>query len=181
MKILPSSLRERKRYLAFEVTSTGEVNRRELIDELWAAARSLIGDVGTSQCDLWLLDFDGRFGILRCARDKTATARAVLAIIDRVGKIRVGIAVLGTSGTIKSATEKFIQRGSIPKDTVKIDRVQIMGGISGTIKRIHGNEIDLIPDDDNIVKRSNVNLVGVTVFDLEELVKQRANDIPDGI
>ncbi|MCD5409665.1 MAG: RNase P [Methanocellales archaeon] len=180
MKMLPSSLRERKRYLAFEAASTDEVSRRELTNELWANARSLLGDVGTSQCDLCLLDFDGRFGILRCAHDKTATARAVLATIDRVGKIRVGIAVIGTSGTIKSATEKFIRRGGIPKDAVKIDRVQIMGSVSGTVKRVLGNEIDLIPDDDDIVKRSNVNLVGVTVFDLKR-VRQHANGIPDGI
>lgn len=168
MKMLPPSLRERKRYLALEVTSTDEVSRGELIDGLWVAARSLIGDIGTSQCDLWLLDFDGRFGILRCAHDKTATARAVLATIYRIGKIRVGIAVLGTSGTIKGATEKFIQRRGIPMDTVKIDRVRAIYGVSGKIKRIHGNEIDLIPDDDNIVKRSDVDLVGVTDFDLEE-------------
>ncbi|MDI6888350.1 MAG: Rpp14/Pop5 family protein [Methanocellales archaeon] len=115
MKRLPPSLRKRRRYLAFEVMSTGEIGRDDFINELRAASQSLLGDVGVSQCDLWLIDFDGTRGILRCARDKTTLARAVLATINKVGMVSVGVRALGISGTIKGVTEKFIERRGISK------------------------------------------------------------------
>ena len=118
MKPLPSSMRERKRYIVFEVLSTEKIDRSELIDELRSSASSLLGDVGAASCNLWMLDFDGRRGILRCAHDKTAMVRAVLATINRVHGIRVGVRVLGISGTVKSATEKFMRQGDIPRDTI---------------------------------------------------------------
>ncbi len=118
MKRLPPSLRKKRRYLAFDVMSTGKIGRDDFISDLRLASQSLLGDVGASQCDLWLIDFDGHRGILRCARDKTTLARAVLATINKVGRASVGARVLGISGTIKGATEKFIERRGIPEDTL---------------------------------------------------------------
>ncbi len=110
MKNLPSSLRERKRYVAFEVLSEEKIDRSELINELWSSTSSLLGDVGASLCHLWVLNFDGQRGILRCAHDKTSLVRAALATINSVHGIRVGIHVLGTSGTVKKITEKFMRQ-----------------------------------------------------------------------
>ncbi len=118
MKNIPSSMRERKRYISFEVLSAEKIDRNELINEIWSSSSSLLGDVGASLCDLWVLDFDGRRGILRCAHDKTAMVRAALATINSVHGIRVGIRVLGTSGTVKSITEKFMRQVDYSKDTI---------------------------------------------------------------
>ena len=110
MKNLPSSLRERKRYMAFEVLSAEKIDRSELINELWSSASSLLGDVGANLCNLWVLNFDGQRGIIRCAHDRTSLARAALATINSVHGVRVGIHVLGTSGTVKKITEKFMRQ-----------------------------------------------------------------------
>ena len=117
MKPLPPTLREKRRYLAFEVMSASKIRRDNFISELQSASQSLLGDVGASQCNLWLINFDATRGILRCARDKTTLARAVLATIDKIERGNVSIRVLGISGTIKGVTEKFIERRGIPKDT----------------------------------------------------------------
>lgn len=118
MKRLPSSLHERKRYIAFEILSAEKIDRSELIDELWSSTSSLLGDVGATSCNLWMLDFDGRRGILRCAHDRTDMVRAALATVNRVRGIRVGIHVLGTSGTVKNTTEKFMRQGDYTRDTI---------------------------------------------------------------
>lgn len=110
MKNLPSSLRERKRYMAFEVLSAEKIDRSELINEIWSSASSLLGDVGANACNLWVLNFDGQRGIIRCAHDRTSMVRAALATINRVHGVRVGIHVLGTSGTVKKITEKFMRQ-----------------------------------------------------------------------
>jgi len=109
MKTLPT-LRDKKRYLAFEVEPAQKISRQELVEEIFNSSCSLFGDVGCSEINFGLMSYDGRYGIIRCAREKTGETRAALACINKVRGIRVSILVLGISGTIKGAMEKFIQQ-----------------------------------------------------------------------
>jgi len=109
MKTLPV-LREKKRYIAFKIISEITINRRELTDELFDSMRSLFGDSGSSTINPALMSFDGRYGILRCRKERTTDTRAALACINNVRGSRVSILVLGISGSVKGAMEKFIQQ-----------------------------------------------------------------------
>ncbi len=109
MRLLPS-LREKKRYLAFEIISEGAVSRRDFIDELDRSASSLLGDVGSSECGLNMLTFDRGGGIIKCERTKTELMRAVLATVNRVRGVRVAVHVIGSSGSVKGAG-RFAGRG----------------------------------------------------------------------
>ncbi len=82
----------------------------ELNFEILSSTTSLFGDVGCSEIAPRLMSFDGRYGIVRCSREKTQEARAALASIDNAKGVRVSILVLGISGTIKASMEKFIQK-----------------------------------------------------------------------
>lgn len=108
MRTLPT-LRDKKRYLAFEIASEQTITRQQLISEILNSVHSLFGDVGCCEINPMLLSFDGKYGIVRCARERTRQARAALACINNVRGKRASILVLGISGTIKGATEKFIQ------------------------------------------------------------------------
>jgi ribonuclease P/MRP protein subunit POP5 len=109
MLYLPPSLRERRRYLRFEVMSERELDKRELLKEIWDSMYSLYGDVGASESKLWLIDYHVRestnrnrsVGTLRCAHDRVDEVRAALACINAVNDARIGIRVIKTSGTIK--------------------------------------------------------------------------------
>ncbi len=81
--------------------------------EIFNSVFSLFGDAGSSEINFGLLSYDGRYGILRCAREKTSDTRAALACVNTVRGQRISILVLGMSGTIKGATEKFIQQSII--------------------------------------------------------------------
>ena len=107
MKTRPT-LRDKKRYIAFELVS-GQTTRQELIKEIMDSVHSLFGDAGCSEINPWLMSFDGKYGIIRCARERTTETRAALACINNLRGIRVSIMVLGISGTVRGATEKFIQ------------------------------------------------------------------------
>ncbi|MHC1582492.1 MAG: Rpp14/Pop5 family protein [Candidatus Syntropharchaeia archaeon] len=107
MKGLRPSLRERKRYIGFEVISEKEIEKKELIREIFTSATSLYGDKGVSECSPWLISFDGKRGILRCSHRMTDEARNVLASIDRINGGPVGIRVLTISGTIKGVRKKI--------------------------------------------------------------------------
>jgi len=112
MKTIPT-LRDKKRYLAFEITSEKPLNRQELNKEILSSIGSLFGDSGCSEINPALMSYDGKFGIIRCMRDRTRELRAALACLNKSHGIRISILVLGISGTIKGATEKFIQTSFI--------------------------------------------------------------------
>ena len=109
MRLLPS-LREKKRYLAFEIISDGAVSRRDFVDEIDRSASSLLGDIGSSECGLKMLSFDRGVGIIKCVRTKTEHTRAVLATVNRVRGVRVAVHVIGSSGSVKGAG-RFSGRG----------------------------------------------------------------------
>lgn len=167
MKRLMPSLRERKRYIAFEAHAEGPVSRWDLQGALWGETCSLLGDVGSSELDLWLLDFDGSLGIIRCRHMFVEEARAAMATVDRAGENRVALRVLGVSGTIRAATKKFIEARRNPKDTgeEKLGRVDTRL-VSGAVIRRDKMRLDVRPDDDDVLHRSQVKSVGITIFDL---------------
>ena len=115
--VVPSSLRDRKRYLVFELLSEREIREKGLLKEIRNAIFSLYGDVGASECRMRLIEYrkeEGRKegakesteigrGILRCAHGKAEEVRAALASIYSLDGVRVSIRVIGISGTIKGA------------------------------------------------------------------------------
>ncbi|MEA1944579.1 MAG: Rpp14/Pop5 family protein [Euryarchaeota archaeon] len=106
MRLLPS-LREKKRYLAFGVLSESAIPRHDFIEELERSSQSLLGDAGSSECEMNLLLFDGTKGIVRCIPTQTMRTRAVLATIYDVRGARVAVYVIGISGTVKGAKRFF--------------------------------------------------------------------------
>ncbi|MHC1600381.1 MAG: Rpp14/Pop5 family protein [Candidatus Methanospirareceae archaeon] len=108
--ILPPSLRERRRYLLFVVMCEREIDKRDLLKEIWDSLYALYGDVGASESKVWLIkyhkseDTNSGIGILRCAHNKVEEVRASLACIHSVNDTRVSIRVIKTSGTIKGVT-----------------------------------------------------------------------------
>ena len=168
MKILPSSLREKKRYLAFSVTiESGEpVDRKLLLDEIFYATQSLLGDTGSSEIGYRLMDFDGPRGIMRVNLNTVELARAAMATVCTIKGQRAVITVTGVSGTISAATEKYIASEDIP--STNILSMQISSGItSGIAVREKGDEIDIVPDDREALKRGNTRFLGLTSSDIE--------------
>lgn len=113
MKILPSSLRERKRYLAVEVFSERGVNRSSFLRELRRSIASLFGDAGLSRTGVALLYFDGTCGVVRCAPEEIWAVRAGIAAITEINGVRVAVRVMGVGGTVRSVREKYIEKTCI--------------------------------------------------------------------
>ncbi len=120
MKTLPT-LREKKRYIAFEINSEQKINRQDLVREILNSIISVFGDRGASEINPALMSFEEKYGILRCARDKTEETKIGLACINNIRGIRISILIMGISGTIKGATEKFIQESLIKESEPKKD------------------------------------------------------------
>jgi len=167
MKILPSSLRERKRYVAFRlIREDGEAtDRKALLDEIFFATQTLLGDEGSSEIGYRLMDFDGHAGIMRVSHGALEPARAALATVYAIKGNRAAIKILGVSGTIRAATEKYIVSENV--ETVNILSRQIRNvRMSGNAVREKGDEIEVIPDDREVLKRGNTRYLSVTSSDI---------------
>ncbi len=113
MKRLLPSLRAKKRYLAFELIFDEPVSRSDLVREVMFSASSLLGDVTASECDIKVLGFEDRKGIIQCSHTKVKETRASLAALTRINGRRATLYVLGTSGTVKRVNEKFLQNHTV--------------------------------------------------------------------
>jgi ribonuclease P/MRP protein subunit POP5 len=85
------------------------VRPNELQKAITRAARDLFGDVGVSALAVRIVFFDGKKGLLRCDYRHVHKAQAVCASIAKIRNNQVCVATIGTSGTIKAATEKYLQ------------------------------------------------------------------------
>ncbi len=117
LKILPTHLRDKKRYLAFEATSEIPLQRDDVISLVTESSGNLYGACGASQLGLWVVKVwnypePGKNmvkGIIRCNRDEVDRARAVIPTITKFHGKRVVFQTLGISGTIKAAITNFIK------------------------------------------------------------------------
>jgi len=84
------------------------ISERALLRAIWDALYSLYGDIGVSECGIWLIDYDEKrgVGILRCTHTKVEAVRAALACIHMINGRRTCIRGVVTSGTIKAARRR---------------------------------------------------------------------------
>ncbi|MDI9624792.1 MAG: Rpp14/Pop5 family protein [Methanothermobacter sp.] len=118
LKILPSSLREPQRYLAVEIISEKPLEKNDIVSIIWNACLRLHGECETSKFKLWLIKTwtplkDGenykQKCIIRCKRGEEEKVRAALSSTYQHDNKRVALHTIGISGTIRSATQKFIK------------------------------------------------------------------------
>jgi ribonuclease P/MRP protein subunit POP5 len=170
MKILPSSLRDKKRYIAFEVTSEAieTIDRKALLDEVFFATQTLVGDLGSSEIGYRLMDFNGTHGIMKVNLGAVELARAAMATVCSIKGNRSTIKILGTAGTIRAAIEKYIPAENISSTNIlsKPIRSEL---VSGTVVRERGDELEVVPDNKEVLKRANVHYIGLTSLDLKSL------------
>jgi len=116
MKHLPKHLRPRWRYLAvgLEGWPDADVDRGDFQRELWYAGQNLLGDAGSADADLTVLDFDFSDGtgetIVRARHGHVTEARAALACLDAIDGDEIAVQIRGVSGTIRACEEKYLGR-----------------------------------------------------------------------
>lgn len=110
-KPLPSTLRRRKRYIAFQVISENKIPINDVFNSIWHSLLNFLGEYGVANAAIWVTktnyNEEKQIGIIRCSHLSVEHVRASLAMIQRIGDSRVIMKVLGVSGTIKAAKKKF--------------------------------------------------------------------------
>ena len=106
-KTLIPTLRERNRYMTFEVKSQRPLERKEVVNAVWSSLTRTHGEIGASKTSLWVMDWnpEKRRGVLKINHDSKEMIRSALAVIKDVNKTPARFQVLHTSGTLKKARE----------------------------------------------------------------------------
>jgi ribonuclease P/MRP protein subunit POP5 len=107
LKIIPPTLREKRRYIAFQVIPEEEEDfvYSDLEAAIWNITLDFLGELGVAGTSIWLLkekwNSKKKTGIIRCNHKSTEKIIASLGLIDRLGDTRICFKILGVSGTIK--------------------------------------------------------------------------------
>lgn len=108
---LSPTLRERRRYMAFQVIAKTAIPASDIAGAIWHSILNFLGELGTAQAEVWLVksvyDEKNRMGLVRCGHTAVEHVRAALALVSRIGDVPVTIKVIGISGTINAARKKY--------------------------------------------------------------------------
>ena len=109
-KPLPPALRERNRYMVFEIISeNGSFSKRDVSKVIQNTSLQFLGELGVSKMSLWLIEWNDetKKGILKVNHKSVNEMRASIALIKEINGKKATFHVLGVSGTIKRAREKY--------------------------------------------------------------------------
>jgi ribonuclease P/MRP protein subunit POP5 len=110
LKPIRPSLKERKRYVIFEVISDKEISQDEVINALSKACLEFMGTLQYGKAGMLALknQFQGNKGIVRINHIYVDYLKAALMMITEINGKKVNIRVTGVSGILKKARNKFI-------------------------------------------------------------------------
>lgn len=105
LKMLLPTLREKERYISFQVISEEPVLYDDLEQAILNTFLDFYGEFGFSSLSLWIIknlyDSENQLGVIRCNNNSVPAVIAGLGLLSRLGDTRIIIKVLKVSGTIK--------------------------------------------------------------------------------
>ena len=105
IKPLLPTLRERKRYLAFEVVADKELSWSAIKKAVFDAMKEYVGIDGISDAGLLFVKNNGNKGILRVSHTSLNKVRAALIFIKNIDSQKVIVKSIGASGMLNKAND----------------------------------------------------------------------------
>jgi len=110
--LLPS-LREKKRYIAFEIVSEGQIKDISAVSrQIKDNSLNFFGELGLANAGLMVVEDcwnrDAQRGIIRVNNKYMNHAKASLALISAIDGKEALVRSLGASGTLKKAKDKYM-------------------------------------------------------------------------
>ena len=109
LKGLLPSLRERKRYIVFEVISKKSIQLQDLSKSIYKSLLQLFGETGAAKTGMLFIKdkYKNNKGIIRTNHKQVNKVKSALSMIQDINHIPVILRTKGTSGILKK-TQKFI-------------------------------------------------------------------------
>ncbi|MFH1316230.1 MAG: Rpp14/Pop5 family protein [Candidatus Woesearchaeota archaeon] len=113
LKPLLPSLREKKRYLAFEIISKNPINDFKLVSiSLWDSFLDYLGKFGVSKAGLWILpdkyNAKNQRGMIRVNNKEIDNLKSALIMVKNIQGQDVIVRSVGVSGILKKAENRYL-------------------------------------------------------------------------
>lgn len=107
------SLREKKRYLVYEVISDVSFNYKDVKDIIISSFKDLFGVDGLAKSGLDFVEYKEKKGIIRVSTKGLDMLKASFCFVRKINKDDLVLRSLGVSGMLKEARNKFILGGGV--------------------------------------------------------------------
>lgn len=110
VKPTPPTLRERNRYIVLKLSSGRVLARQDVVKSAWNTVLRFLGEWGAGESGFYFMDWDEKSfkGIIRVNHGGVEKVRAALVLVKDVSGTPVRPQVLGVSGTLKQARNKWM-------------------------------------------------------------------------
>ena len=110
LKPIKPSLKEKKRYVVFDVISDSKINADELVNCINKRCFEFMGILHFAKAGVLILknQFSDHKGMLRVNHKYVDHIKAALMMITKINNKKVNIRAIGVSGILKKAREKFV-------------------------------------------------------------------------
>lgn len=110
MKPLLPSLREKKRYVVFEIIGNN-INKKALKKEIYNNLLKFFGKLGVSRANIKIIDncLKENKGIIKVNVKYLNDLKMGLGLIKKLDNKKVIVDVIGVSGILKKAKQKFME------------------------------------------------------------------------
>ncbi len=117
LKPLLPSLREKKRYLAFEVLSKGKITDFDAVSNtILDTSTEFLGQLGMSKAGIMILkdkyNKDSQRGLIRVNHKNVDNLKAALTMVDNIDNSEVIVKSIGVSGILKKAEKRYLKTAS---------------------------------------------------------------------
>lgn len=114
LKAMMPSMRERKRYVAFQIISKEPIRPFKAVsDAIWQACLRFLGELGAAKAGIWILadkfSEENQKGLIRVNHKYVNELKGALALIKSVNGIDAIVRSTGTSGIMKKAEERYLK------------------------------------------------------------------------
>ena len=113
--MLKPVLREKKRYLAFEILSKSKLSFTAIKNAILTSCQQFLGQLGMAHAGIIILgdnfNKEKQKGLIRVNNKYVNELKASLALIKKINNKTVIIKSLGVSGILKKAYNKYIKGG----------------------------------------------------------------------
>ena len=108
MKRLISSLKEKKRYIAFEIDSESGLNKSDVIKAVDDSCRGFIGEYGYGKAGVMVVNdtVNGEKGVVRVDSKYVDMVKISLGMIREINKTKVAFRNVKTSGALGKVKQK---------------------------------------------------------------------------
>ena len=104
--MLPS-LKEKKRYIVFQVKSEKMLDFGQIKDEITRKMIRFLGELGYGKAGIMIVEGNKDKGIIKVNNNHVDDARAALALVKDLNNEKAMIQTLGISGILKKARERW--------------------------------------------------------------------------